>query len=108
MLQRLIREDIVIETKSIKEAHRIFREEEKDINLIFSDVVLPDGTGLELVEELLSKKPDLSVLLSSGYADMKSQWSAIEEKGFPFLEKPYSLSSLLQATKEAIKRLPEH
>jgi len=94
---------IVFEAKSIKEAHRIFEKEKGDFNLIFSDVVLPDGSGLELVEELLSRKPNLPVLLSSGYPDMKSQWPLIKKKGFPFLEKPYSLSTLLRVIKEAIK-----
>jgi len=93
---------LVLEAKNIKEAQRIFEEEKGEFNLILSDVVLPDGSSLELVEEFLSRKPDLPVLLSSGYADRKSQWSLIEEKGFPFLQKPYSLSDLLQTIKKTI------
>lgn len=60
------------------------------------------GDGLQLIDELHSRKPGLKVLLSSGYTDEKSQWPIIQERGFPFLQKPYSLLTLLQAVREAV------
>ncbi|MEW6379207.1 MAG: hypothetical protein AB1611_06335 [bacterium] len=49
------------------EAVRIFDREKEDFHLLFSDVALPDKNGLELVDQLLSRKPGLKVLLCSGY-----------------------------------------
>jgi DNA-binding NtrC family response regulator len=46
--------------------------------------------------------PELPVLLSSGYTDEKSQWPVILQKGYRFLEKPYSLDTLLRAIKQTI------
>jgi FixJ family two-component response regulator len=66
-------------------------------------VVLPGKTGLELVDQLLTLKGELRILLSSGYADHKSQWPVIRERGFRFLEKPYGLTDLLRASREAIE-----
>jgi DNA-binding NtrC family response regulator len=72
------------------------------VHLLFTDVVLPDNTGLSLTEELLGKQPGLKVVLSSGYVDEKSQWPVIQKKGFPFLPKPYTPSELLRAVRKTL------
>ncbi|NQT24254.1 response regulator [candidate division KSB1 bacterium] len=92
----------VLVCKSAEEALVAFKREKQDIDLVFSDVVLCDRNGIEMIEEMLVQKADLNVLLSSGYMDQKSQWPIIRERGFPFLQKPYALSGLLQATHDAI------
>ena len=73
------------------------------IHLVFCDVVLPDRDGPELVDQLLSRKPKLCILLTSGYTDQKSQWSVIRERGFRFLQKPYPIPNLLRAIRRAIE-----
>jgi signal transduction histidine kinase/CheY-like chemotaxis protein len=87
-----------------KEAVAIFQREQGKFHMIFSDIVLPDRNGLQLVDQLLKRNPKLLILLSSGYSDDKSQWPAIHEKGFRFLQKPYSIPDLLQAVKEVIEK----
>jgi two-component system cell cycle sensor histidine kinase/response regulator CckA len=72
-------------------------------DLVFTDVVLSDRTGIELAEEILRDYPDMKILLCSGYADQKSQWPIIREKGFRFLQKPYDLTGLLRAVHEALQ-----
>jgi len=94
---------IVFEAASATEALDIFERENCNFHLVFSDMVMPDKTGLQLVDLLLSRRPELPVLLTSGYMDDKSQWSIICQRGFRFLQKPYPLSVLIQAVKETIK-----
>jgi FixJ family two-component response regulator len=65
-------------------------------------VVLPDEDGLYLADWLLAKKPELAILLTSGYPDQRAQWPIIREKGFRFLRKPYGLSELLPVIREVI------
>ncbi len=84
------------------EALRVFEQEREHISLVFSDVVLPDGDGLHLVDSLLASKSNLSVLLSSGYIDDKSELPIIRERGHRFLQKPYTLPELFAAIHEAI------
>ncbi|MEW5800485.1 MAG: PAS domain S-box protein [bacterium] len=102
---RMLRENgfCVFEAASAEEALDIFEKEKGNIHLVFSDVALPGQNGLELVEQLLSRKPQLRVLLCSGYTDEKSQWPLIRERNFRFLKKPFTLNNLLQAVKEALK-----
>jgi CheY-like chemotaxis protein len=92
----------VIEAMDGAEAMRVFEAEGHRFDLVLSDVVLPGIGGLDLMDALLEKKPDLKVLLSSGYTDHKSQWPIIEEKGYRFLQKPYNLIELLKAIRETL------
>jgi signal transduction histidine kinase/ActR/RegA family two-component response regulator len=94
----------VFPASRVDEALRVFEQERQRINLIFSDVVLPDGNGLQLVDSLLASNRNLSVLLSSGYIDHKSQSSVIREQGHRFLQKPYTLPELFAAIHEAISK----
>jgi len=94
----------VMAAANLAEARKLFETEGNIFDVVFSDVVLPDGNGPELVDELLVQKPDLKVLLSSGYTDKKAQWDRIMERGYKFLPKPYSLESLLDALKEVLNR----
>jgi PAS domain S-box-containing protein len=88
---------------TVAEALEVFAREQGSFHLVFSDVVLSDQSGLQLVEELLARKPDLKALLTSGYADEKVQWPIIRAKKYPFLQKPYSLSNLLKTIAEVLK-----
>jgi len=67
-------------------------------------VVLPGKSGLELMEAFLSRRPDLKVLLSSGYTDHKNQWPVIQEKGYRFLQKPYNLHELLKTIRSTMQK----
>jgi len=91
---------IIFEVGCGKDAQRIFDNENGNFDLIFSDVVLPDKDGLQLVDELLKVKPDLRILLSSGYSDYKSQWDTIKNRKILFLQKPYGITDLLKSIKE--------
>ena len=59
---------------------------------------------MNLVGQLTAHKPGLNVLLSSGYMDSKSQLKTIREKGYSFVQKPYTLTGLLEMVKTAINQ----
>jgi len=91
---------------NVKEAIQTFEREEGDFNLIFSDVVLPDGNGIQLVDQLHARKPLLHVLLSSGYLDSDSRWDIISDRGFQFLPKPFAVTDVLKSVKKALTTRP--
>ena len=103
---RVLRENgyTVFAAGSFKETMEIFRREKGNFHLVFTDVVLPDRTGVELAEELLALKPALRIVFNSGYVNEKSQWPAIQKKGLKFLQKPYTIHNMLSAIKDVIKR----
>jgi len=74
----------------------------KSFDLVMSDVILGDNTGIHLAEKCLKKFPKSRILLTSGYMDQKSQWPIINNKGFRFMQKPYSLIDLLRTVQETL------
>lgn len=102
---RLLQENgyVVFKASNAVEAMGIFMREDTNIQLVLSDVVLTDLNGLQLVDQLLTINPNLRVLFSSGYADQRSQWQSIHDKGYHFIQKPYAIADLLGTIKEIIK-----
>ena len=92
----------VFSATNAKEALALFDSKQGDFDMVLCDVVLPDKSGIELVEELKSRKPVVRVLLGSGYMDQKSQWRLIQDRGLRFIRKPFSLVDLLGAVKDVI------
>lgn len=92
----------VTEAANFRDAIAAFRKIGGAVNMLFTDVVLPDNTGVALTEELLSLRPGLKVVISSGYVDEKSQWPVIQKKGFPFLPKPYTSAELLRTVRKIL------
>ena len=94
---------LVFEAPDASTAFDVFVGARREIDLLFTDMILPDESGLDFAQRLLAIKPNLRVLLASGYLDEKAHRAAIQEKGFPFVQKPYSLSILLQAVHQALQ-----
>ncbi|MBN2102880.1 response regulator [bacterium] len=94
---------ITFAAANVKEAMEVFDKENGSFDLVFSDVELSGESGVELVETLLAKKPDIHILLTSGYPEYSSKWSDIQKKAYPLLEKPYTMVALLQKIRTAMK-----
>ncbi len=91
----------VLSAADAREAFAIFEQQEEPVDLLFSDVVLPGENGVLLAERLLAARPGLPVLLASGYHEDEYR-REIDEQGYRFLQKPYSLPELMQAIRELL------
>jgi two-component system cell cycle sensor histidine kinase/response regulator CckA len=94
----------VLEARNSEEALEQFDKQNGKFDLIFSDVVLPDRSGVDLAEILSGLHKNLKVLLVSGYLDKRSKWEVIKQRGFHFIQKPYSLQNLLKGIQDAIHK----
>ncbi len=65
------------------------------IDLVLTDVVMPEMNGVQLVALLKAERPDVSVLYMSGYADDDGARRGIESASAVFLPKPFSPAQLL-------------
>ena len=72
---------------------------ERDFDVVFSDVVMPGMGGLRLAEQLAEEKPQLPVILATGYSQEIAQSGS---GGRPVILKPYRLATLSQALADAI------
>ena len=71
------------------------------IDALFSDVVLPQASGMDLAEELTRDRPDLPVLLTTGQTDT-SRHQEIRATGHQLLLKPYSPEHLCDALRAVL------
>lgn len=79
-----------------RDALQTFRAAPQDYALLLTDQTMPDITGLELLDEVRGLRPDLPVIVCSGYAE-KADDAMTTEKAFRFLEKPTKVAVLLRA-----------
>ncbi len=86
----------VLAAASGPEALRIIEENEDEIELVVSDVVMPEMDGPTLVRELRRQRPDLKVIFVSGYAEDVFRRSLHEGESFDYLPKPFTLKQLVE------------
>ncbi|MET1754510.1 PAS domain S-box protein [Novosphingobium sp. RD2P27] len=77
--------------------------ENNAVDLVFSDIVMPGRTGIELAQEIRRTRPALPILLASGYSS--KQFIPIDQREFPIMRKPYTFEAVAQAILELIEEV---
>jgi diguanylate cyclase (GGDEF)-like protein len=76
-----------------------------DVDLLVTDVIMPDMTGIVLVEQVLSYRPDLRVVYISGYVQKDGlTWPGLPGAVVGFVPKPIEMQHLLDTVEEALAR----
>jgi signal transduction histidine kinase len=95
----------VVGTARGSEALERCRDEDREIDLLLTDVVMPDMLGTELAERVREAKPELPVVYMSGYShEMLAPTTMVEEDHNAFLEKPFNSTTLLRTVYELLNR----
>ena len=89
----------VLQAPSGLEGLEIARGRINDIDLVVSDVVMPEMDGPTMLGELRKLNPDLKVIFVSGYAEEAFRKNLPEGQQFNFLPKPFSLKQLIETVK---------
>jgi two-component system cell cycle sensor histidine kinase/response regulator CckA len=94
----------VYEASSGVEALEVMKEAGGKVDLVVSDVVMPELDGPSLLRELRKTRPELKIIFVSGYAEDAFRKNLPEKEAFHFLPKPFSLKQLAVAVKETLGR----
>jgi two-component system cell cycle sensor histidine kinase/response regulator CckA len=79
-----------------------YREEQESVDLVITDLILPEMDGGEIFDRLRELNPGVKVLLSSGYS-INDQAAQILERGCRgFIQKPFSLQELSLKIREIL------
>ncbi len=74
-----------------------FMNTKQRIDLILSDIVMPEGDGPDMIDKILKIKPDIKVIFMSGYAEdeiVHDSVYKIQGSSAAFMKKPFSLAEL--------------
>jgi two-component system nitrogen regulation response regulator GlnG len=72
-------------------------------DVVVTDVILPDGNGLDLVPDLLAMRPGLRIIVISAQNTLATAVRATEQGAFDYLPKPFDLNALVGAVEAAIE-----
>jgi len=70
-----------------------------EFDIVFSDVVMPGMSGVELADKLKQRRPQLPIILTTGYSE---GLITAESQNFPVVRKPYRMETLAVAVDEAL------
>jgi CheY-like chemotaxis protein len=95
----------VLECANGKAALDMWGEQRKKIDLLLTDMILPDGmAGPELAEILQKSKPGLKVVFTSGYDTDKLQQMPSLKEGVNFIQKPFHARKLAETIHDCLNR----
>ncbi len=93
---------VVAAAASVAEQTALF--ESFDPQVLVTDVILPDGNGLDLLPALLARRPGLPVIVMSAQNTLSTAVRATEQGAFEYLPKPFDLDELCRAVREGLRR----
>ncbi len=95
----------VLEASTGVEALEVMEAHDHKVDIVVSDVVMPEMDGPTLLKELRKRNPDLKIIFVSGYPHEAFETSLDKDQEFAFLPKPFSLPQLAAKVKEQLGAL---
>jgi len=81
---------------------KIFRESKDNIDLVILDMIMPGMGGVRCLEELLKIKPDVRVIIASGYTAEGARNSVLTSGARGFIDKPFNVKEMLETVRREL------
>jgi CheY-like chemotaxis protein len=92
----------VLEAENGADALRVCETESDPVDLIVTDIVMPEMGGAELAKKIRETQPDARILFTSGYTEDSALRQSFLEPGEAFIEKPFTPALLARKTRELL------
>ncbi len=96
----------VIEAKDGLEAYEIYKNQKIDI--LFTDILMPNMDGLELVKKIRSEDKDLPIVITTAHTDTDYLLGAVELHLEQYIVKPVNLKDLKQSLEKCVNTINQH
>jgi len=104
-LEDLLRDEGRYVVRAFAEPEELFTSAEIRVpEIVLLDMKMGAATGEEVVEQLLTRWPDLCIIVITGYPSLESMRATFKLRVFDYLAKPFSLSQLRQSLQNAIEQ----
>lgn len=97
----------VIATTNGEETVEKFRESAEDIDLLLLDIIMPKKSGIDVLDEARSLRPEIKVLFMSGYPADFIKDRGLMKSQYAYVSKPVSPNSLLRSIREVLDQSPD-
>jgi len=87
---------------SIKEGQKMVQE--GDFDLVLLDIMMPDGRGIDLIEPIHDKDPDIVCVVITGYATVELAVNAIKRGAYNFISKPFTSDMLIMTVNQGLEK----
>src|SRR5207253_9499538 len=104
MLERVLTKHdyVVVSASNGREALSRVEGSVDEIDLVLTDLVMPEMGGITMVQELRAKRPDIHVLYMTGYAEEAIQQEGSLEEGAQLIKKPFTPTQLMTRMSEVL------
>ncbi len=90
-----------------RRALEILEEVRGEVDLLLTDVIMPEMSGHEVAEAVRRRWPNTAVVYMSGYTDDATMRDDLSHAGETFLQKPFTTGALTTKVGEALRRARE-
>jgi len=104
LLDILTGEGYTVETAPNARAALEILRKSQDFVLLFTDIMMPEMDGIELIREARRVHPDLIPIVMTGFATLETARAAVKEGAYDYVLKPFSLSEIKLAVTNAFER----
>jgi two-component system cell cycle sensor histidine kinase/response regulator CckA len=92
----------VVAARSGREALSIMKEQRPDIDIVLTDVIMPEMGGREMIDRLRERFPDILAIYMSGYTDDDILRRGMLDPSMEFLQKPFTATALTQLLRRVL------
>lgn len=107
MLRRFLERHHHSVTQSYTLADAKSKVKDTTFDLVFTDLRLPDGDGIALLNHIKVKDTSIPVVLMTGYAEVSTAVKAMKDGAFDYISKPFNPEEVLQVVKNALNEKTE-
>jgi len=76
-------------------------DDDEEYDLVLTDLTMPGGSGLKLIDEVKQKYPDLPIIVITGLAATE-ETELVRERGIPILQKPFEPDTLHSTIRQVL------
>ncbi len=80
------------------------KKSHKELNVVLSDIRLPDMSGLEVLREIKKVDPEIGVIMMTGHADVETSIEALNAGAFAYIQKPYNPTEVKSAIEKVLDK----
>lgn len=95
----------ILEAEDGAEALDMLRDEAKDVDLVLSDIQMPVMDGIALTLNLARERPELPIMLMTGYAHQRERAHGLDEIVLDVVEKPFTLAEITTRVNAVLEKI---